>query len=61
MDENGKDRDFTGIFGDVNEDVHEPYLICTEHTKETWDAYLEEHPEMSTRPNDPTASTDDEE
>lgn len=44
VDANGKDKNFKGIFGDVNEDCSEPYLVCNLHTKETWEAFLESHP-----------------
>ena len=40
VDANGKDEDFFGFKEEINEGLHEPYLVCTEHTKELWEAYL---------------------
>ena len=53
VDENGKDRVFTGIFGDANEGLREPYLVCTEHTKEDWEAYQKNHSGIQTKPTEP--------
>ena len=58
VDENGKDRSFKGIFGNANEDVNAPYLVCTEHTKEDWEAYLEEHPDFSVTTQNKTERED---
>ena len=33
------DGDWHGFSGNANKGVSEPYLVCTEHTKESWDAY----------------------
>ena len=35
VDKNGRDKDFTGFNGDVNVGKHEPYLVCSIHTKES--------------------------
>jgi len=55
VDDNGNDRSFKGIFGKANEGVNAPYLLCTEHTKQDWEAYLESHLDFtvpSQEPND---------
>ena len=49
VDENGKDKDFFGIFDDANEGCREPYLICGLHTKEMWEEFLEKHPGYNTQ------------
>ena len=37
----GSDGVFRGIDGTLEQGTDAPYLICTEHTKEAWEAYLE--------------------
>ena len=37
----GSDAVFKGIYGDLVQDTDAPYKVCTEHTKEAWEAYLE--------------------
>ena len=34
-----QDGDWHGFSGNANKGVQAPYLMCTEHTKETWEAY----------------------
>ncbi len=40
VDEDGNDAVFGGIFGKLNQSEDAPYVVCTRHTKEAWDAYL---------------------
>ena len=35
----GADANFHGIKGDQNKDVKAPYIVCSEHTKASWEAY----------------------
>ena len=56
----GTDAVFRGIDGMLDQGVDAPYVVCTEHTKEAWEAYLEsqtpEPPvEDPTSPDDPLA------
>ena len=37
----GTDAVFRGINGMLDQGVDAPYVVCTEHTKEAWEAYLE--------------------
>ena len=37
----GTDAVFRGIDGMLEQGVDAPYVVCTEHTKEAWEAYLE--------------------
>lgn len=39
VNDNGTDAVFRGIEGNLNQDVHAPYLVCPVHTKEAWEAY----------------------
>ncbi|MBQ4600387.1 MAG: transglycosylase domain-containing protein [Oscillospiraceae bacterium] len=39
VNENGTDGKFKGIYKNANKDVNAPYIVCTEHTKESWEAY----------------------
>ena len=34
-----EDGDWFGFSGNSNKNVKSPYLVCSEHTKESWDAY----------------------
>ncbi len=40
VNEAGAPQPFTGMKGGVNAGSTEPYLVCTKHTKEAWDAYM---------------------
>jgi len=41
VDGNGNPvNNFKGILGDKNVDISAPYLVCTQHNKAMWDAYL---------------------
>ena len=41
VDKNGNPvNNFKGIHGDKNVGISAPYLVCTVHTKQHWDAYL---------------------
>lgn len=50
VDENGNDAEFHGLKGTVNAGIKAPYEVCTEHTAESWAAYLAAHPDTQ----DPT-------
>ena len=39
VNEDGTDGVFKGFNGKLNEGVEAPYLICTKHTKESWEEY----------------------
>lgn len=41
---------YKGFKGDLNENVDAPYLVCTEHTKEDWDDYVKNHPDVEKPP-----------
>ena len=51
VDGNGKPAVFHGMKNDANVGVSEPYIVCTEHTKAAWDAYLSDHPGFQTPGN----------
>lgn len=57
----GEDVPFYGIDGDLTNTAGTPYISCTVHTKEKWEAYVASHPwagEDPTQPTDPTEPTD---
>lgn len=58
VDENGKDRNFKGIFGDANEGINAPYLVCNQHTKETWENFLKENPDFKVTTQNKTEKED---
>ena len=48
---NGADTNFHGIKGDQNKGVNAPYIVCSEHTKASWEAYEKnQNPEQPTLP-----------
>lgn len=53
--ESGEDANFHGISGNLNKGVNAPYLVCTEHTKASWEAYSKNGStgEESTTPTTP--------
>ena len=62
VDEKGNPLHFTGIKDDINKTMPEdgsviPYVICTLHTKEAWEA-AQPAPTDPTGPVDPSAPTD---
>lgn len=55
INEDGSDAVFKGIFMDLNQSVDAPYVVCTKHTKEAWDEYLNSlPPEPDPEPEDPS-------
>ena len=42
VDKDGDPIDWHGFNGKANKDVEAPYIVCTIHTKEAYEAYLEE-------------------
>lgn len=40
----GKDGKYTGISGKINKDITAPYMVCTEHTEESWKEYQTQNP-----------------
>ena len=50
ISEGGGDLDWHGFDGTANRNVNAPYVVCTEHTKETWDAYVAEKEAEATEP-----------
>ena len=56
VDSHGKPvNNFRGIMGDKNVGINAPYLVCNQHTKEQWDAYMESlnKPTQPDTPNEP--------
>ena len=54
----GKDGVWRGFSGNANKNVQAPYVVCTVHTKESWERYQQEHqPEEETPPQPGTPST----
>ncbi len=51
VDEDGNDAVFGGIFGELNQSEDAPYAVCTKHTKEAWEAYLETLPPETEEPD----------
>lgn len=51
---------YKGLNGDKNVGVSAPYLVCTRHTKQDWDAYLAAHPGHEEEPQEtePEEGTD---
>lgn len=43
VNNDGTDSSFKGFHNNVNQGVTAPYLVCTKHTKATWDAYIAQH------------------
>ena len=43
VDASGKDTSFKGLSGNANKNVSAPYVVCTKHTKATWEAYQKEN------------------
>jgi len=39
VNQDGTDGHFKGFLGNLNKNVVAPYLVCSEHTKETWEEY----------------------
>ena len=39
VNEDGTDGHFKGFMGNLNKNVVAPYLVCAEHTQETWEEY----------------------
>ncbi len=50
----GTDGKFHGMNKDKNAKVEAPYVICTTHTKEAWDAYLASQQPVEPDPTEPT-------
>ena len=50
VSEDGGDLDWHGFDGNANRGVNAPYIICTAHTKETWEAYEAEQATEETQP-----------
>ena len=53
VNENGSDGVFKGIYGDLEQDVDAPYIVCPVHTKEAWEKYQQS--QKPTEPTDPTS------
>ena len=52
----GTPANFKGLKNDKNKDVDAPYIVCTLHTKDAWDAY--QATTNPTEPVDPNAPAD---
>lgn len=46
VDNAGKPIAFHGLKGDINTGLQVPYQVCTKHTREAWEAYLAQMPEI---------------
>ncbi len=44
VDGNGNPASFHGMNGAANSGKNEPYVVCTKHTQQTWQQYLDSHP-----------------
>ena len=55
VDEEGNDAEWHGFDGKINKNVKAPYKVCTVHTQETWDAYLQS---IAPPPTEPPATED---
>lgn len=56
----GEDVPFYGISGNLTNTAGTPYVSCTVHTKEKWDAYVAQHPWVeggTTEPTEPEPTT----
>lgn len=53
VDADGNDAAFKGFSGNKNANVKAPYIVCQEHTKETWEKYEAENKQPDT-PAQPT-------
>lgn len=60
VDNKGRDvNSYQGLHGNLKQNVDAPYVVCTEHTEESWNAYLQSLiPEETEPPVDPNAPTD---
>ncbi len=50
VDGNGQPGIFHGMLNNANVGLSEPYIVCTEHTKADWEAYLQSHPGFQAPP-----------
>ncbi len=50
VDKEGNDANFKGINKNANKGVEAPYIVCTKHTKESWEKY-----QSSLQPTEPPA------
>jgi membrane peptidoglycan carboxypeptidase len=48
--DDGTDGVFKGFKNNANQDVDAPYLVCTKHTKQTWEEYLMNQPVVPDAP-----------
>ncbi len=55
----GKDASFKGFNYNINQNVEAPYLVCTTHTKESWETYQKENPPEPTEPDVPVVPDDE--
>ena len=60
VDERGRDvNEYKGINGELEQEEEAPYKVCTVHTEEKWEEYLESIEPEETEPTvDPNAPTD---
>ena len=58
VDKKGKDVEFKGFKGDLQQTEKTPYMVCPLHTKLTWEEYLKQHPEVPGQPTDPSNPSD---
>ncbi|MBR4289174.1 MAG: transglycosylase domain-containing protein [Oscillospiraceae bacterium] len=54
VSESGSELDWHGFNGDANRGISAPYVMCPEHTLETWEAYLAEQAAKETEPEIPS-------
>ena len=55
-DDNGEDANFRGVKNTANKNLYVPYLVCTEHTRETWAQYEAQHPATPETPDSSTSA-----
>lgn len=58
VNNDGLDSSFKGFYNNVNLGVTSPYLVCTKHTKETWDAFIAQQGQTPKPNPDPDVDPD---
>ena len=54
ISEGGADLDWHGFNGDANSGISAPYVVCPEHNRDSWEAYLAEQAAKETEPDAPS-------
>ncbi len=59
VDSDGKPLEFHGLTDEANQGIVSPYVVCTEHTKETWERFVAENPWVENGGTPPDDQPDD--